>query len=200
MLNLRSKEPKIQQIQYKYHLHALLNKKTVYIYILRCGLNTHFSKLRLLIYCISISYRWIHCSSVPTFHLHSSVNSVGCHQDHFSTHVRVCSSRQEFYACQRIEFKNLRQLSAEQHLCHSLSTPIWKENAKEHVPVKHCDVCMCVCVCVCVFACSALSCGMCLVMFGLSLSQLWRDIEQPLISFTAMASASSVRPDQIYHT
>ena len=124
VLNLRSKEPKIQQIQYKYHQHALLNKKTVYIYILRCGLNTHFSKLRLLIYCISISYRWIQCSSVPTFHLHSSVNSVGCHQDHFSTHVRVCSSRQEFYACQRIEFKNLRQLSAEQHLCHSLSTPI----------------------------------------------------------------------------
>ena len=124
VLNLRSKEPKIQQIQYNYHQHALLNKKTVYIYILRCGLNTHFSKLRLLIYCISISYRWIHCSSVPTFHLHSSVNSVGCHQDHFSTHVRVCSSRQEFYACQRIEFKNLRQLSAEQHLCHSLSTPI----------------------------------------------------------------------------
>ena len=85
---------------------------------------------------------------MPTFHLHSSVNSVGCHQDHFSTRVRVSSSKQEFYACQRSEFKNFRQLSAEQHLCHSLSTPIWKENAKEHVPVKHCDVCMYVCVCV----------------------------------------------------
>ena len=45
-------------------------------------------------------------SIVLQFQLHVSMNSVGCHQDSFSTCVRVCSSGKNV-ACQRIrqEFK-----------------------------------------------------------------------------------------------
>ena len=169
---------------------------------MRYGLNTHSSKLKLLIHVNFLLLDPLFLA--PTFHLHSSVNSEGCHQDHFSTRVRVCSSRRQFHSCQRIRVQEFKAAFSRAALVpFSVNTHLKGKCQRTNVPVKHRDVCVCVCMCICVCVCLCLQRFIlwhCLVMFGPSLSQLWRDIEPPLISFTAMTSASFVRPDQIYQT